>query len=235
MQLEAGLERVSRKMTKAGTLNLDAPTLLLVCDASGPQGLSDPLLTTAGWRVARAQSGRDAGLLAARSPISLVLVALDNAAACASVADIIRTAPGASAAAPILVLGQSSASNDDPKWSGVDTILPFDVAPQALLQGLESWRPVSVESTRRIAAMFGAGPIAGMIERLARRLEAAIDGLDRGHIDKAEAHRLAGLCGTLGFGQAHAAWLDLSLGDESSITEVRRTTRLTLAAIARGV
>ena len=59
--------------------------------------------------------------------------------------------------------------------------------------------------------------------------------LDQGYFDKAEAHRLAGLCGTLGFGQAHAAWLDLSLGEESAREEVRRTTRLTLAAIARGL
>lgn len=222
-------------MTDNSTLNLDVPKLLLVCEASDPQGLSEPLLRTAGWQLTRAQSGRDAGLMAARNPVSLVLVALEESAECASTAEVIRTAPGASAAAPILILAQASAQNDDPNWTVVDTILPSGLAPQALLQCLDSWRPVSVESTRRIAAMFGAGPIAGMIERLARRLEAAIAGLDRGDINKAEAHRLAGLCGTLGFGQAHAAWLDLSLGDESSITEVRRTTRLTLAAIARGV
>jgi hypothetical protein len=222
-------------MTNDCTLNLDAPTLLFVCDTNDPPGLTDPLLTTAGWRVMRAQSGRDARLLAMRSPVSLVLVALAEFAASASAAEVIRTAPGSSAAAPIVVLGQSSNAYDDPNRTGVDSILPFGLAPEDLLRCLESWRPVSLESTRRIADMFGAGPIAGMIERLARRLEAAIDSLDRGRIDKAEAHRLAGLCGTLGFGQAHAAWLDLSLGDESSLAEVRRTTRLTLAAIARGV
>jgi CheY-like chemotaxis protein len=222
-------------MTNNITLGLDAPMLLLVCDRNDSEALSEPLLATAGWRVTRAQSGRDAGLLAAQVPVSLVLLALEESRACASAADTIRTAPGASAAAPILVLGQTSGTNDDPNWTGVDTVLPPTLAPEALLQRLESWRPVSVESTRRIAAMFGSGPIAGMIERLARRLEAAIAGLDRGIVDKAEAHRLAGLCGTLGFGQAHAAWLDLSLGDESSVDEVRRTTRLTLAAIARGV
>lgn len=222
-------------MTNNSTLKLGAPTLLLVCDTTDLHGLSGQLLTTAGWRVVRAQSGRDAGQLAARSPISLVLVALEDIADRASAAEVIRTVPGASAAAPILVLGEASAAEYDPNWIGVDTILPSSLSPDALLQCLESWRPVSVDSTRRIAAMFGAGPIAGMIERLARRLEAAITGLDRGFVDKAEAHRLAGLCGTLGFGQAHAAWLDLSLGAESSFDEVRRTTRLTLAAIARGV
>jgi hypothetical protein len=222
-------------MTNNRSLKLDSPTLLLVCDTSDPQGLSGSLLTTAGWRVSRAKSGRDARLMAARNPVSLVLVALPEFAVCASAAAMIRSAPGPSAAAPILVLGQASSTNDDPNWTRVDAILPSSLAPDALLQCLESWQPVSLESTRRIAAMFGAGPIAGMIERLALRLEAAIGKLHRGHVDKAEAHRLAGLCGTLGFGQAHAAWLDLSLGDESSIAEVRRTTRLTLAAIARGI
>lgn len=92
-----------------------------------------------------------------------------------------------------------------------------------------------MEPTRRIAAMLGDGPIAGMIERLARRLEAALVDVEAGAIDKAEAHRLAGLCGTLGFGQAHAAWLDLSVGKTTSLADARRTTRLTLAAIARGL
>ena len=217
------------------TLGLEAPTLLLVSDETAKHGLREPLLASAGWRLKTAQSGTDAGLLAERVSVSLVLVALQDPLARATATDMIRAAPGASAAAPILVFGESNGVDDGPKWSGVDRVLPPTLATNALLQCLESWRPVSLDSTRRIAAMFGAGPISGMIERLARRLEAASSGLDRGLVDKAEAHRLAGLCGTLGFGQAHAAWLDVSLGDDSAVNEVRRTTRLTLAAIARGV
>lgn len=147
----------------------------------------------------------------------------------------LRGVPGPSHAAPVLALAAQNERQTDPKSSRVDSLLPRSLSEKAVVRALEDWRPVSLEPTRRIVAMFGSGPIAGMMQRLALRLEAALAQLDRGRFDKAQAHRLAGLCGTLGFAQAHAAWLDLSLGEETELAEARRTTRLTLAAIARGL
>ncbi|RYG86172.1 MAG: hypothetical protein EON59_10605 [Alphaproteobacteria bacterium] len=165
----------------------------------------------------------------------MVLLDLEDASVLASECAVaLRSLAAPSAAVPILALC-SSAHEIDPISINVDAIIDRATSSDSLVEQLDLWRPVSLEPTRRIAKMFGPGPIAGMIERLARRLEPALANLAQGVIDRPEAHRLAGLCGTLGFGQAHAAWLDLSLGDESVVSDVRRTTRLVLSAVARGL
>jgi hypothetical protein len=211
----------------------ERPALLLVTRDSGRRADLDAALTAADWQVRLSDRGAEADLTGADA-WSLILLDLDGETAHETqIAGLIRTSSGSASAAPILVVQPDPGTSAEP--AGVDAVLKGVGSGETLARALETWRPVSLEPTRRIAAMFGAGPIAGMIERLALRLEAAIATLDRGVIDKGEAHRLAGLCGTLGFGQAHAAWLDLSVGDESAVPDVRRTTRLTLAAIARGL
>ena len=196
---------------------------------------SRSLLERHGWLLETARREDIARQIAEHGPFSLVLLDLSHDADAAETALAIRNLPGVEAAAPILRVTTGISLDNGSNSPGVDADIAGTLDDDSLAQGLEHWRPFSLAPTRRIAEMFGSGPIAGMIERLARRLEAAMIRLDQGYFDKAEAHRLAGLCGTLGFGQAHAAWLDLSLGEESAREEVRRTTRLTLAAIARGL
>jgi CheY-like chemotaxis protein len=211
------------------------PTVLVIADLIGQETVLPSALEHASWRVEQARDGANARAIAADAPLAVILVDLDEPLRGSQLAASIRAIQGPSAAAPILGLRRPSTVRNGPVSIDVDTVLMHDADVDSLVQTLENWRPVSLAPTRRIAQMLGAGPVAGMIERLARRLEAALTILYRGSFDKAEAHRLAGLCGTLGFGQAHAAWLDLSLGDDSAIAEVRRTTRLTLSAIARGL
>ncbi|VWX46926.1 hypothetical protein [Novosphingobium sp. 9U] len=214
----------------------DAPLVLL---ATRDRSLSAQLcevLQARSWRVGIATNAEEARRIAAAEPIAMLIIDGSepqddtNPLACA-----LRDSSGPSQAAPILALASSNEHQTDPKPTSVDGMLPPLDSGMKLVRALERWQPVSLEPTRRIVAMFGSGPIAGMMERLALRLEAALASLDRNKIDTAEAHRLAGLCGTLGFAQAHAAWLDISLGDSTALDEARRTTRLTLAAIARGL
>jgi hypothetical protein len=192
-------------------------------------------LQSSGWNLIIAETVLDTRSIAMKQPISLVLLDLaDTTVIAPERALALRSIAAPSAAAPILALS-SSAHEIDPISIHVDAIINRAISSDSLVQQLQQWRPVSLEPTRRIAEMFGPGPIAGMIERLARRLEPALANLAHGVFDRSEAHRLAGLCGTLGFGQAHAAWLDLSLGDESVLSDVRRATRLVLSAVARGL
>jgi CheY-like chemotaxis protein len=216
-------------------LTREAPVVLVVADERGTRSAWRTALEAAGWQVRWTADGAAACTIAAKQPIALVLLDLGGSAATLRDSAVaLRDLPGPGAAVPIVGL-RLGPSDNDPKSNEVDGVI-VGAGADSLARALESWRPLSLAPTRRIAAVFGAGPIAGMIERLARRLEAALKRLDQtGGLDQMEAHRLAGLCGTLGFGQAHAAWLDLSLGDCTAISEVRRTTRLTLSAIARGL
>lgn len=209
----------------------EAPLLVVVADDA--DRITDlPLACrAAGWCVEIVDAE---GLSKHRRSLpELVLVDCADERACVEALESIRST--FDAMVPIITLECSG----EERWCAdrreIDARLDRDLPPAALVDALGPWRPVSMEPTRRIAAMLGDGPIAGMIERLARRLEAALVDVEAGTIDKAEAHRLAGLCGTLGFGQAHAAWLDLSVGKTTSLADARRTTRLTLAAIARGL
>lgn len=222
-------------MTNDCLLDREAPVVLVVADEASVGTNLREALERAGWDVRWTASEAQACTIAARAPISLVLLdVVRGTAASPNAAIFVRSLSGPAAAVPIIAV-RSGGCDNGPKSNEVDAFIAEREA-DTLVRALDRWRPVSLAPTRRIAEMLGAGPIAGMIERLARRLEAALTHLDRGgDLDRSEAHRLAGLCGTLGFGQAHAAWLDLSLGDRSAIVEARRTTRLTLSAIARGL
>jgi hypothetical protein len=222
-------------MTDNDVVTRGSPLLLFVSANGERHGDLYAALATAGWHVETGVHGAEVLEFAAQRPLALSLIEVSGEPTDVSgCAHGLRLVASASAAAPILAL-RISTTNSDPFSMHVDAVVEGRSGPESIVRGLDRWRPISLEPTRRIAEMFGSGPIAGMIERLARRLEPALANLGPGAIDRAEAHRLAGLCGTLGFRQAHAAWLDVSLGDEAAIEEVRRTTRLVLAAIARGL
>lgn len=211
------------------------PMILMIDHESEKHAVLRKILRKSGWELQISKSVDDICRIASEQRISVVLLNLDQVRATSmDSARALRASTAPAAAAPILAWGLSNRDNG-PISSYVDATLVASTDHDSLARELDRWRPVSLEPTRRIAAMFGPGPIAGMIERLARRLEPALASLEHGNFDRSEAHRLAGLCGTLGFGQAHAAWLDLSLGDESAIADVRRTTRLVLAAVAHGL
>jgi CheY-like chemotaxis protein len=222
-------------MTNDCLLDREVPVVLVVADEARVRTNLREALERAGWYVRWTTSEAQACTIAARMPISLVLLDLVKGVAASPQAAIsVRNLSGPAAAVPIIAV-RAGACDNGPKSNEVDALITGRET-DTLVRALDSWRPVSLAPTRRIAEMLGAGPIAWMIERLARRLEAALAHLDGGgDLDRSEAHRLAGLCGTLGFGQAHAAWLDFSLGDRSAVVEARRTTRLTLSAIARGL
>ena len=212
----------------------DAPLVLLAAREPTRAAHLREELEASGWRVRLARNAEEARAIAVEDTVAVLIVdLLEPTDEDQSAIKALRGVAGPSHAAPILALATNNNNQSGPISSKVDALLPHLVDETALVRALKSWRPVSLEPTRRIVDMFGSGPIAGMMQRLALRLDAALVDLDRGKFDKGEAHRLAGLCGTLGFAQAHAAWLDLSLGDEAALNEARRTTRLTLAAIAR--
>lgn len=222
-------------MTDNNVLTRTCPLLLIIGDEISRIDELCVALRSTGWEVAVVGRAADIGTFAAQHAIALCLIySARDAEFLIEGTQALRSSGTASAAAPIVAMGRSPL-NIDPMPSELDSFNVEEATTDSIVHELERWRPVVLDPTRRIAEMFGPGPIGGMIERLARRLEPALAQLAQGAIDRSEAHRLAGLCGTLGFRQAHAAWLDLSIGDQSAVAEVRRTTRLVLAAIARGL
>ena len=225
----------STNMTHTGLHRRETPIILVANQIDKNYVSLQTMIEPWGWDLQLSKTALDTSRIALKQAVSLVLLDLDRASAVSlESARVLRSLAAPSAAAPILAL-RSSPTKIDPIPIHVDAVIDRNTSLDSLVQQLECWRPVSLEPTRRIAKMFGPGPIAGMIERLARRLEPALANIEHGIIDRSEAHRLAGLCGTLGFGRAHAAWLDLSLGDDSVVSDVRRTTRLVLSAVARGL
>ena len=199
-------------MTDNSVTLRDPPSALVLSNQLEPHENLCAALGISGWNFENVTVEAKIPAFALQQDAALIVLNLPGSHDILdSYTQALRSAPGSIAAVPILAL-QRASSNDGPIPIHVDGFLMDQMAPDSIVRELERWRPVSLEPTKRIAEMFGHGPTASMIERLARRLEPALASMERGVIDRSEAHRLAGLCGTLGFGQAHAAWLDISLG-----------------------
>ncbi|WP_311268963.1 hypothetical protein [Sphingobium sp. WCS2017Hpa-17] len=85
--------------------------------------------------------------------------------------------------------------------------------------------PFAAKALTRMAALFGRAALLPVVQGLEAELHQAID-----QPDTANAHRIAGLAGTLGFVDASASWqaVDQSGGD---IDIALRDSRIALVAI----
>lgn len=210
-----------------------APVLLVVDDDPLQHDLVRALLEPAGWKVLSAASGRAALTVANDHHPALILMDLQMEGIDGEeTARLLRAGGPAVASIPILAYSATRSTGDgrDPP-DHMDGIVDKAGGASALAQTIDAWRPASLDGPRRIAAALGLPAIQAMVDRLADRLRDALDQLHHGAFDVAEAHRLAGLCGTLGFADAHRAWLAVSEADDSALADARRATRLTLAAI----
>jgi hypothetical protein len=114
---------------------------------------------------------------------------------------------------------------------GYDGHLPADADDLGTLAGCWVPQPLSA-ATLRVTEAFGRDAIRPMLEGFAETLEDALVAL-RDRNARSLAHRVAGIAGTLGFGDLGQAWLALSEGRESDVDALRRDTRLAIGAIAR--
>lgn len=81
----------------------------------------------------------------------------------------------------------------------------------------------------RLEAAFGRDPIHAMLRRFAEQLQQALADGD----GTADAHRVAGTAGTLGFAALGRAWLMVADGDGSALDQALRESRTAIEVIDR--
>ncbi|MEH3103748.1 MAG: hypothetical protein PGN12_07555 [Sphingomonas phyllosphaerae] len=85
----------------------------------------------------------------------------------------------------------------------------------------------------RLGDTFGIAPVAGLLRGLRHALEVAIGASDDPALLAAEAHRIAGLAGTLGFVALGRHWLRVAEGGRAPTAATRRATAHALATLDR--
>ncbi len=100
-----------------------------------------------------------------------------------------------------------------------------DIGPIAEI--FSRWLPPDGERLARMEVMLGREGLLPVVQGLRAELQRAVDGADG-----VDAHKMAGLAGTLGFAAASASWqaVDQETGDAAT---ARRDSRTALVVIDR--
>lgn len=188
------------------------------------------LLSGAGWEVTEARDAIEAVDAAQRQPADVILLRLpDDALAVAR----LRAAPRRVASTPILAFVDAPLP-DEALWSrGLDAGLPMSASLQDVVAEAARWRPDDAMGVpTRLMTAFGVPEMTKLIGCFRAQLAAAVGALGDGG-SASEAHRIAGIAGTLGFARVSASWLRLSEGDLTGRRDARRDARLAIAHIDR--
>jgi CheY-like chemotaxis protein len=211
----------------------DTPSILVVDDEIVNRSIASAVLKSAGWSVFEADDGAGAVTAASKHRYALVLMDIQMPGMTGFEAASAIRAGGASAGAPILAFTALAAADvlDRANAAGMDGYLGKPFTPEALLAAVEPWRPDGSQGITRLAAIFGADEMAGLLRGFAQQLAEAIDAEDSWPDRRARAHKLAGVSGTLGFADLSAAMLRVSEGDEAGWPAARREARKALASL----
>ncbi|MBH9538515.1 hypothetical protein [Novosphingopyxis sp. YJ-S2-01] len=101
-----------------------------------------------------------------------------------------------------------------------------------LAAALLNWLPPSMEGARKIEELFGINIIGPMLVRLRHELSSAAGNLRENRLKPGEAHRIAGLVGTLGFAEANRYWRALDEGHSSARYDAYRSARTLALALS---
>jgi hypothetical protein len=196
-----------------------APLLLIVGDEIAVEIAFIEALKRYGWSVENVCDGATALAALWRRPALLVFAPTMADERLARLRE--AGGPAACAVALALVPPGDGDFDDyiDPSWS-----------IERQVEAVDRWRPDGAAAIiMRLEAAFGRTEMHAMLARLKAALIEALATFDQSAID--QAHRLAGLAGTLGFAAASRAWRAVSEGTPLGAGEVRRQTRLAIAAI----
>ncbi len=211
------------------------PFLLIVDDDPANHAIAGAALSAAGWRVDRADSGEAAIAVARDRRYALILMDLQMPGMDGFEAARAIRSGGASAATPILAFtARRQADIAGPlRASGMDGHVAKPFAPEPLSAAVAPWRPDDTPPpAANLAAIFGAAEIAALLNGLRLQLEDALAADDDDATRRGQAHRLAGIAGTLGFPELSALWLAVSEGDDTACPAARISARKALARIA---
>jgi hypothetical protein len=201
----------------------------IIADRETAAALTE-LLARDGWRVTYIPV--DTTPTSSADAHALSLVALPPDAADAWLA---RRHGRAAQATPVIVALPPDGAVDIWTWvrRGWDDAATHD----DLAAVAARWRPPAC-SLARLEGVFGVTEVAQLSLGLRERLAAAVamlrafDPGDRATLAET-AHRLAGICGILGFDDAGRCWRALAEARDIPLPDVHRATRLAIAAIDR--
>jgi hypothetical protein len=195
----------------------------MIDDDAGDRCFAGQLFASLGWEpVGTATDGWQQ--VARGTAPALVLRGAGNAPA----VDVLRTHPAVRDAPIVAWVAAAQAMPAD-----VDDVLDKATGAPGMKALAQRWRPDDPSATLDgLEAALGTEEIGEMIGRLRAQLTAALAALTTTD-HPAEAHRIAGIAGMLGFGQLGAAWLAVSQGAEGSSTTARIATRRALWALRR--
>jgi CheY-like chemotaxis protein len=191
-------------------------------------------LASAGWDVIEAVDGDDAIGKAVSAQPALIIMDIQMAGLDGfNATRTIRSSERPLSSVPILAYSVLELSDEDLHHYGFDGRIPKPFEPNELIAIVGSWQLENeMEGAARLGSVFDAAKIQGLVARFRDQLVAAIDAMDAGTI-RDDAHRIAGVAGTLGFAAVSRSWLLLAGGDDAVRQEARIDARKAIAAIDR--
>jgi CheY-like chemotaxis protein len=213
-----------------------SPSILVVDDEPANRTIALRALTQAGWHVEEATDGKEAVDAARDRDFALILMDIqmpgtDGFAATRA----IRAGGGHGTSVPILAFtaippGDAIARA---RAAGMDGHIAKPFTPETLLAAVTPWRPDEAPSSPAapLAAIFGKAEVASLLARFREQLIEALAAEEEPEEQRARAHKIAGISGTLGFKDVSRHWLAVSEGDESARDEARTAARRALRTI----
>jgi CheY-like chemotaxis protein len=215
----------------------DAPKILVVDDEPIHVRFAQAVLSPIGWDVKDAPDGAGGVAAILAGGHALVLMDIQMPALNGIDATIqVRTAGKPASTVPILAFTALRQPDMIARFraAGMDGYLAKPCTPDALRAAVAPWWPEDVAHPGdRLAEIFGAAEIAGLLGSFRDHLAEALAMLDNEEGRAERAHRMGGLAGTLGFQDVSTSWLALSEGDVAALEPSRIAARKALVLLDR--
>ena len=210
-------------------------SILVVDDEPANRALAAGILGAAGWLVHEVENG-DLAIAAVREHrYDLILMDIQMPGRDGfETARAIRAGGDSSASVPMLAFTSVPPGDaiERARAAGMDGHIAKPFTPEGLLAATGPWRPDGAPSpAASLVAIFGAAEIAKLLDRFRIQLTEAL-AVEEGEAEsRARAHKIAGISGTLGFGDVSRLWLAVSEGDESAREAARIAARRAIRQI----
>lgn len=207
------------------------PLALIVDDDPLQRAYAAQLVAAESWRVQEAGDGLEALEAVKQAEPDFILMdvqmpVLDGISA----TRLIREEGKRFADLPIVACTSLHGLADSYHEAGFDAYLGKPIDDVALASLLDAWRPSSLGSTAKgLETAFSARDIGPLLHGLADQLDSLLSETDAVLADN--AHRIAGLAGTLGFRELGSVWLSVSDGNGAAAPAARRMARATVRRI----
>lgn len=209
------------------------PLCLVVDDDPIQRAVSVRMLESMGWTTAEAGDG-EAAIVETRSLdpdlilMDLQMPVLDGWGAVGR----IRARSEHGGWLPVVACTtQGDVTEAQLRSAGFDGLLRKPIDAKELAAVVDTWSPSALHrQAQNLRSLFTSSELDQLWQGLSDQLRALLSETDA--VVAQQAHRIAGLAGTLGFVDLGKRWLAVSEGDLASAPSARRMARTTVARIA---